>query len=745
MKKLNFSAIVAVMFLFLTSVESYSFDVIITKPSMCSSLSTGYTVQGLGSQIQVKFHAQGGPSYSYWYAYINGNLVSTGYSYGDNEVTTNLSFPTGFCLNKDAILQINIYEIDHPEYMAIGYGYFRTYYNGQFGACSQYRAAVNGSNYEQWYGTQVWQHVNPCGWASGSSAAHRYRVDLYVNYEYYQNPVINIDLNRCNGFSNFNPNNQTTWAALVSADHTSAHFYTFVYYAYHNATSSWKWWPCSPQEAAVAFNIYDNVPPTNPQITSNLGGQYSGNLYRYQTAQLKGSATGATSHQWKYYLCLAATCTTSNWGGNLGSLGCTLLTPYYPNQSEWFKLYSNYNNQQCPSFSPLANPGPYVYVRAQYIASNGAGSVCTYYDIKMSTSSGGGCPWISVPINDSEFTLENNILHRSELEENAGIDINDKYLLQTQPHFAEDNTLSISITETEHDYNYFDRFKLYAVDHPEGSKIGVTENNDIVLYNYGMGIGDSIALIGIVGEHFDRIQVISKPLDGALTIYTPGENFVKEFKRREMGNAIIVPAVGGGGTIESYAISWYYETQDVDFVQKAIFYSGFTINELPLIDAFHSYWEEVWMQVAYIDQSYAELDSSAIITLKFYNIDAPETGLVRDYIFETQGFYVPDIHGKDILQNQLTKTMPLQYKLYVNYPNPFNPKTEIRYDLAQDGFVKITIYNVLGQTVEVLVNEFKKLGKYNVEFDGTNLASGIYFYGLEFGNYSEAKKMLLIK
>jgi hypothetical protein len=87
----------------------------------------------------------------------------------------------------------------------------------------------------------------------------------------------------------------------------------------------------------------------------------------------------------------------------------------------------------------------------------------------------------------------------------------------------------------------------------------------------------------------------------------------------------------------------------------------------------------------------------------------------------------------------------LSYKLQQNYPNPFNPTTTINYSIAKDGRVKITLYNILGSKVAILVNENKPAGIYSVQFDARTLPSGIYLYRLESGNYSEAKKFILMK
>lgn len=83
--------------------------------------------------------------------------------------------------------------------------------------------------------------------------------------------------------------------------------------------------------------------------------------------------------------------------------------------------------------------------------------------------------------------------------------------------------------------------------------------------------------------------------------------------------------------------------------------------------------------------------------------------------------------------------------MYSNYPNPFNPTTQISYQLPKDGFVNLVIYNSLGQEVAELVNQHHVSGKYSVQFNANNLPSGVYVYKLQVGEFSSVKKMLLTK
>jgi len=92
-----------------------------------------------------------------------------------------------------------------------------------------------------------------------------------------------------------------------------------------------------------------------------------------------------------------------------------------------------------------------------------------------------------------------------------------------------------------------------------------------------------------------------------------------------------------------------------------------------------------------------------------------------------------------------SKTIPDSYTLKQNYPNPFNPSTTISYSIPQSGFVIIKVNNILGQEVTTLVNELKHAGTYEVEFNGLDLSSGVYFYQMKVNDFVEVKKFMLLK
>ena len=92
------------------------------------------------------------------------------------------------------------------------------------------------------------------------------------------------------------------------------------------------------------------------------------------------------------------------------------------------------------------------------------------------------------------------------------------------------------------------------------------------------------------------------------------------------------------------------------------------------------------------------------------------------------------------IKNELTG-----FNLHQNFPNPFNPSTRINYQISELSFVMIKVYDVLGNEVKTLLREEKPIGGYEVEFNATGLPSGIYFYRIQAGDFSETKKMVLLR
>ena len=108
------------------------------------------------------------------------------------------------------------------------------------------------------------------------------------------------------------------------------------------------------------------------------------------------------------------------------------------------------------------------------------------------------------------------------------------------------------------------------------------------------------------------------------------------------------------------------------------------------------------------------------------------------------GLVLKTTNGGSVYISQINNNVPYKFYLYQNYPNPFNPNTKVKFQIAELSDVKLVVYDVLGREVATLVNESLKAGTYEVEFDGRELPSGVYFYKLVSDGFVDVKKMVLI-
>jgi hypothetical protein len=93
-----------------------------------------------------------------------------------------------------------------------------------------------------------------------------------------------------------------------------------------------------------------------------------------------------------------------------------------------------------------------------------------------------------------------------------------------------------------------------------------------------------------------------------------------------------------------------------------------------------------------------------------------------------------------------TRILSEEYSLAQNYPNPFNPSTIISYSIPQSDFVTLKVYDVLGNEIRTIINEYQQAGEYKINFNAGKIASGIYIYCLKASNnFVQTKKMLLVR
>ena len=538
--------------------------------------------------------------------------------------------------------------------------------------------------------------------------------------------------------------------------------------------------------------------------------------YLGQTKTITPYSPGATYYLFKYMRCTVPTMNGPN--GAWTGINNPYHGIYYSNNNTSFTFHNiGYNDQTCseppmsqttigkystlPQLLTPYDNGYNIYLR--YAACNSAG--CSewstlYTNVRFFKNPPppppGGCPYVFTTNNDSTFSSENNILHKSKFTQFLNQDIEDRYLLKNSPSII-DNNYVIVLGEINEDIDYYDQVKLLAIDHPINTKVGITEDNQIVIYDSTQVVSTNQAIKNGTDDITESIQYIPVPRAGAVfgdsldhllvqftgpnlnthavitqmekNIQYPyptvkdwagniniqsndGSTFTKTFARREFESVNIIPLdlKSSDDNILDINVNMLknYHLKYLSLVP--ISYSGFTVTELNIakgyiIDSAGQYQIDSTL-LSYDDGNYLTMDNTMHLVLHFNTLGNNNRITSRSYILKVNGKYIEDPDTELIKKNLKKDNMTLdKVRLYANYPNPFNPKTIIKFELSKPENVELKVYNSLGQLVNTLVNTMFVAGTHFVEFDATNLPSGVYFYTIETKSHSESRKMVLIK
>jgi photosystem II stability/assembly factor-like uncharacterized protein len=203
-------------------------------------------------------------------------------------------------------------------------------------------------------------------------------------------------------------------------------------------------------------------------------------------------------------------------------------------------------------------------------------------------------------------------------------------------------------------------------------------------------------------------------------------------------SSYIVKTTNGG-------INWISQ---VDITNSYILYSIYFVNQFtgyacgsPDFTANSGCWLNKMYKTTNSGNEWIELITPIIESLtSIYFIDA-YTG----FAVGCNGKILKTITGGVTGITNLPNEIPSEYNLSQNYPNPFNPMTKINFSIPTTQYTILRIYDALGREVQTLVNQKLARGSYEVEFDGSDFVSGIYFYKLETENFGEVKRMILLK
>ena len=400
----------------------------------------------------------------------------------------------------------------------------------------------------------------------------------------------------------------------------------------------------------------------------------------------------------------------------------------------------------------------------------------------------GGCPYVYI-WNGNEWIEDNNILPQSQDPSLLGQNVTDYYQLFNKP-VEEDGKYYLAISEYEEDRSFFDQLKLLVIDHPQETFITVDDSgtviqfakpaffanaeldsNDVYKQLYSLddiktevsstdtlslsfedvnsGTEQWLLLVGQV-QALAKEKVSGKIIKTGMSGKENSASFTSFRLRKNPTYQWIVAPASNTSTLQ-IDIAWQ-EKAEIDYTELSNKVEiPFTLHEAELVNAVHSVTGDIINDLVENDGTTVELNKNDWIELA-YSIPQLTFGMQRSFVFVSKGRYERlsnkslNLSGKNqLLKNGSDLSLPLEYSLSQNYPNPFNPSAIINYSIKDAGNVRLNVYDILGNEVGELVNRNLNAGHYSVEFNASNLPSGVYIYTIQVNNFFDSKKMILIK
>lgn len=243
-----------------------------------------------------------------------------------------------------------------------------------------------------------------------------------------------------------------------------------------------------------------------------------------------------------------------------------------------------------------------------------------------------------------------------------------------------------------------------------------------------------------IGGYIDIAGVIWRTTNAGIS-WTPQAVGAEPINDIEFLDSMNFIAVGG---------DYEYGPSIVKTTDAGVSWNYQTLNEFGIAYALSFRTDlEAWIPLGFSQNLLLTTDRGSTWSLK----QAPDSSALYYTTFtdnrngwmigEEGKIYKFNPNSSNIISNQTL--IPKSIYLYQNYPNPFNPTTTIKYGIPQNGLVKLVVYDLLGKEVATLVNDEQSAGYYEVTFDASKLTSGVYFYKITSGDFSDVKKMLLVK
>ncbi|HZW39994.1 MAG TPA: T9SS type A sorting domain-containing protein [Ignavibacteriaceae bacterium] len=277
---------------------------------------------------------------------------------------------------------------------------------------------------------------------------------------------------------------------------------------------------------------------------------------------------------------------------------------------------------------------------------------------------------------------------------------------------------------------------------------GVTWDSLLIsgIYTAGMWVNDFNEVTVYGGESVtEDYGFITKTTNGGLNW-----NYNLQTNHRIYGMCYIDSLRGFASSLGLFRTSnggkeWKEDSAGVGywiyFVDKLTGYSGILTSTNPPYSSLY--------RTTNAGETWVSLEDHTLDSLRNYYFVDSLIGYVGGYgnyfAKTTDGGYTWNQYPFNIITSQEEDNVLISFILEQNYPNPFNPSTKIYFAIPKQSLVSIKVYDILGKEITQLVNEVKQPGRYEVEFDGSSLSSGIYFYQIQSENYLMTKKMILMK
>ncbi len=410
--------------------------------------------------------------------------------------------------------------------------------------------------------------------------------------------------------------------------------------------------------------------------------------------------------------------------------------------------------------------------------SNSAGSDTDSRTIYHSSNCG-GCPTLAFEENGF-IDNENPILTRSVISEG---DVTDCYLIQRDIKLA-DKKVKFIIHEPEDEHTYLDQVELLEVKVNPNEMVAVSDEGEIVSYklsqkalsyssrdkrdiknslssrdnkNIKFNKGESLLLnsdeVKSQQTNEDLFLVMAaqeppiKEQSVATLTMTGLEESLEPIESKQIflrPNQSVVAFKLGKNINEKLFIDFMQDVE-IDFITIVKNEKKAKVDKLDLLISSHNKSGDVREFVANIDKDYTEIYPGERIDFTFESKNNSKKKIA--YVLKTVGRYEENCkcESKPKNSNENDRTIVSDTKLLANHPNPFNPTTQINYQLKESGHVSIIVYDILGKEIATLVNGHKDIGLHQATFNAENLASGIYFYMMRTNSHSEIRKMLLVR